>query len=521
MAAAFLFGPGAARAQAATELTRSVTILHTNDFHGRHTAFEVMPGNATAQTGDPGRDPVTFDRAKRIGGFPALAAAIGERRSHLGPDNVLLVDGGDAFADDLLGNLTRGEAIVRLMNAAGYQFMALGNHDFDYGFERTRALSGIAKFPMRGANVIERATGKPVFGEPTIVSTVAGVKVGLLALGYHNTHLTGDRDNVRALDFTSGIEAAKRLVPELKARSEIVVIVSHQGAKVDRKLLKEVEGIDLVIGAHSHDLITPPERVGAGWLTQVMADGAMLGEVTLTVRNGRVATVAGTVHPIWADRFREDPEVAALLEKLRTPHRRELGAIIATAGERIGRRYKSESPFDKLAGRILREETGADAAFLPGVGYGVSLNPGPITREALSALLPHPSKVVTLTLSGAEIREILEQSATNQAPDDPLKAVGGLVQTDGLIWSADLRRPQGQRIGAVRTGTGSLDLKRRYRVATHAGMLGGVHNYDSFAHGEDVQEHEQAVSELVEAAFRRIGTIKAPSLGDIEIRKPD
>lgn len=182
LASALALAAGSAGAQTRDERTRMVTILHTNDFHGRHAAFEVAPGDATAQTGDHGRDHVEFDRAGRIGGFPGLATAIAERRRALGRDNVLLVDGGDTFSDDLLGNLTKGEAMIRLMNAVGYQFMALGNHDFDYGFERTRELARIARFPMRGANIVEHAAGAPVFGDPTLVKTVRGVKIGLLAL---------------------------------------------------------------------------------------------------------------------------------------------------------------------------------------------------------------------------------------------------------------------------------------------------------------------------------------------------
>ncbi len=85
------------------------------------------------------------------------------RRRH-GADRVLLLHAGDTFSDDLLGNLTRGVATVRLMNALGFDAMALGNHDFDYGLERTRELQAIARFPMRGANVIEEASGGPVPG---------------------------------------------------------------------------------------------------------------------------------------------------------------------------------------------------------------------------------------------------------------------------------------------------------------------------------------------------------------------
>lgn len=498
---------------------RTFTILHTNDRHGRHLPFDVSGGNATAQTGDHGREHQEFSRSGRIGGFGQLATALARRRAALGRDNVLLVDGGDTFADDLLGNLTRGEAVIRLMNAVGYHFMALGNHDFDYGVERTRELARIATFPMRGANIIERGSGRPFIGEATLLKQVGGVTVGLLALGYHNTHLTGSLDNVDGLEFVSGIDVARRLVSGMRGKAEAIVVVSHQGSKVDRKLLEEVEGIDLVIGAHSHDLITPPERVGGGWLVQAMSDGAMLGEVTLAVQDGKVAQVKGAMHELWSDTFAPDPAIGKLIARLRAPHGRQLGDVIANAGERIGRQYRSESPFDKLVCRILREATGAEIAFMPGVGYGVSVNPGPISREALTTLLPHPSKIATLTLSGTQLHDVLEQAAVNLAPPAPLDGVGGLIQSDGIAWSADLRRSAGQRVRDISVLNSPLDPSRRYRVAVNAGFLEGLHKFTTFANGNDVVRRDQRIADVVTDAFRKAGTVRVPALGDVKVER--
>ncbi len=385
----------AARAQVREEGARTFTILHTNDFDGRHSAIDVMPGDATAQTGDAGRDHVEFDRAGRIGGFPVLAAAIAARRAALGSDRVLL--------------------------------------------------------------------------------------------------------------------------PELRRRVEAVVVVSHQGSKADRKMLREVDGIDVVIGAHSHDLIVPPERVGGGWLAQALSDGTMLGEVNVTLRDGKVMAMTGEAHALWADRFTEDDRLAALLVTLRTPHRAMLDEVIGVAADRIGQQYKSESPFDKLVGRILRTETGADIAFLPGVGYGVLLNPGPITREALATLLPHTPGIVTLSLTGAQIMELLEQSAANQAPTDDMDGVGGLIQTDGLQWAADLRQPVGARVGPVRMDGQPLDPAREYCAVTHVGLLGGLHRYRTFAAGRDIQRQDRSVGEDVVASFRTAGVVRAPAVGDVQL----
>ncbi|MHB1124581.1 MAG: bifunctional metallophosphatase/5'-nucleotidase [Ramlibacter sp.] len=498
---------------------RTITLAHVNDTHGRHLPFAVSPGNATAQTGDPGREAVSFPRAGRVGGFATLAGAVRALRQRVGADRLLLLHGGDAFGDDLLANLTRGEATIRLMNALGFQFMALGNHDFDYGAERTRALQDIARFPMRAANVTD-AHGRSFLGEPAQVFQVGGIRVGVLALAYHNTAQTGSPDNVRGLSFGSGIEAARHWVPRLRAGADVVVVLSHQGSKVDRELARAVPGIDLIVGAHSHDATFPPQRVGTTWMAQALSDTAALGELTLTLGpDRRLRHVAGRMHTLWTDAFPSDPEVAVLIERLRAPHRAVLEAPLAMASERIGRRYRSESPFDALAGEILREHTGAEIAFLPGVGYGVSLEPGVVTREALAALLPHPSKVATVTLSGQQVLEVLEQSATNQKPDDPMDGVGGLVQTSGLRWTVDLTRPAGQRIRDVRVGDAPLAPGRAYRVVTHDGMLKGLHRYRSFAAGRDARVLDQSVAEVVEAALRRRGTVRAPQPGSIRLIK--
>lgn len=499
--------------------TGTITILHTNDFHGRYLPFRAAPGNATAQTGDPGREPAEFERSGLVGGFAQLATAVERLRRERGAANVLLLHGGDTFSDDLLGNRTRGEAMIRLMSALGYRMAALGNHDFDYGAERTRELQRLASFPLRGANVLERATGQPFLGEPFAVFAVGGVRVGVLALGYHNTHLTGNPEHVQALRFTDGIAAARQYVPRLRERADVVVVLSHQGTKVDELLAQQVSGIDVILAAHSHDRLEPPRRLGATWLAQAMSDAAMLGELVLEVRDGRVTAVRGQGHVLWSEAYPPEPRLAALIDSLRAPYRAELEERLAVAATPIGRQYRSESPFDKLVGRILREHTGAEIAMLPGVGYGVTLQPGPITREGLATLLPHSSRVVTLQLSGAQVRALLEQSATNQQPPTPQEWVGGLIQTDGLQWTVDLTRPIGQRARDVRVGGQPLAEARRYRVVTHGGMLAGIHRYDTFRQGSDVRETAEQVGEVVAAALRRLGTVSAPPLGDVTLVK--
>lgn len=493
---------------------QTVTILHTNDMHGRHAPFDAAPGNATAQTGDPGRPPANFSRAGRIGGLASIAGVVEQVRAEKGPENVLLLDAGDTFGDDYVANATKGSAMIELMNKIGYDFMALGNHDFDYGFERTAELQEIAKFPMRGANVLR--DGEAVFGEPYKIFSMGGARIAVLALSYHNSGETGSKKNTAALDFTDGIETTRRYLPELRSKADVIVLLSHQGTAVDRKLAREVEGVDLIVGGHSHDIIAPPERIGKTWVVQALSDAAMLGRLDLTLDGTRLTKVDGQVIELWNDQVPAAPTIADAVAKIDAPYRAQLDEVIATSADRIGRQYKSESPFDALVGSIMREAGDAEIAFMPGVGYGVSIEPGPVTRDRLYTLLPHPSKFVTLTMTGAQVLRVLEQSATNLNPSNDLDRVGGLVQTSGIAWTLDLNKPTGQRVSDVTVGGSPLDPEKRYKVATNAGMLGGLHRYD-FASGSDVVKHDESVTDVVEAGLRKRGTIVAPEMGNVRL----
>ncbi len=497
----------------------SFTILHTNDIHGDLNEFLADTGDATSQTGDPGRPYQEYPRRGMIGGFARLATAVERARSAHPAGSVLLVDAGDTFGDGLLANLTHGAATVRLMNALGYSFMALGNHDFEYTVPRTRELQSIARFPMRAANAIDIPTGAPFLGDPTLVVRAGGVRVGLLALGYHNTDQTGNKDNTRGLSFTNGIEAARSYVPTLRGRADVVVVVSHQGTAVDSILASSVTGIDLIIGGHSHDRIAPPRRVGNTWIVQALSDASALGEVTVNVSGGRVTTVSGVVKELYASDYALDARYAQLLDSIRVPFADTLHTVIGIAAERIGRQYKSESPIDALAADIIRRSASAEVGFLPGLGFGVTIQPGSITREMLIGMFPHPTTVVHERLTGHQILAILEQSATNLRPVRDMDRVGGLIQTSGMRWTVDLTKALGHRVSDVYVGERPIGAETRYTVATNGGLLQGIHRQGTFAEGSDIVRDPRPFATVVEDGIKMLGTIHAPTLGAVRLVK--
>ncbi|MDX5420307.1 MAG: bifunctional metallophosphatase/5'-nucleotidase [Hymenobacteraceae bacterium] len=499
---------------------KSVHILHTNDMHGTYMPFLTTTGNATAQTGDPGRDTlITFNREGRIGGFAYLAGAVKNVRSEKGAGNVLLLDGGDTFSDDQLGNLTKGEAMIRLMNAISYDLMALGNHDFDYGLQRTRELEQIANFPMRAANIIDDSTQQPVFGVPYLIKEMSGLKVAVLAIGYRNTPETGNPDNVKGLSFKVGQEVAKKYVPELRQKADIVVVLSHEGTAVDYKMAREVEGIDLIIGAHSHDILEPRKKIGQTYVVQALSDGAVLGDTELIIAGNKLEDVKTHYHWLWNDRLQPDEEVQALIDELRKPHLSKLQEAVVESKDVIGRQYKSESPFDRLVGNLLLEGYNGDVAILPGVGYGISLKPGMVTSEDIYKLLPHPPKIVTLTMTGKQLKQTLEQSAKNLKPDNKLEAVGGLIQTTGIRYDMDLSKPIGQRISNATVKKQPVSDAKNYAIVTHTGLLTGLHNYDEIGRGQNINRTGQPLTDFIIQKLKEKRVVEMPlNMGEVTIK---
>lgn len=477
---------------------RELVILHTNDSHGRIYPVVVRHENPTSQLADPGAGMNTLGRTGEIGGFAALATAIQQLRHEFGEENILLVDGGDSFADGLLGQLTRGEASIGLMNQLGYEFMALGNHDFDFGKKRTSELQDIALFPMRGLNVIDEDTGQPFLGQPWAIIEKAGIRVGLIAIGYRNTHLTTGPDNVRGLRFEDSKPLLSPYIRELRDQVDLLVALSHEGLDYDKELARDHPELDLIIGGHSHDFTSEPLMVGNTRIVQAFSHLMALGVTKVSLNQQGVAAISSEIQWLWHDQVLPDRQMAETIREISLPWQDTLNAVVGYANTPIPRNYKSASPFDFMLGDILMQQTGSQLALLPGVGYGIAINHGPIKRMDLCALIPHDNQVVTLELQGRQILEILEQSAWNQHPDQTRDEVGGIIQTPGMQWEADLRKPAGNRISGVMVNGEPLDENQWYHVVTHEGMLQGLHRYETIARGRNISHTGNSLLQLLE-----------------------
>ena len=170
----------------------------------------------------------------------------------------MLLDAGDTFHGTTFATLQKGRSIVEVMNEVGYDAMAAGNHDFNYGYERLVELNHMAHFPILSANV-HYENGTRLL-EPYVIKETAGIKIGLFGLTTPETTYKTHPNNVQGLIFTDPAEEAKKIVAEIRDQVDVIIAVTHLGIDASStdtsiKIAREVEGIDVIVDGHSHSTL--------------------------------------------------------------------------------------------------------------------------------------------------------------------------------------------------------------------------------------------------------------------------
>jgi 2',3'-cyclic-nucleotide 2'-phosphodiesterase (5'-nucleotidase family) len=501
---------GLSNRQAFTDQGRAMklTILHTNDIHGHLTAWKGWEGDL---------------KDKTVGGLGRLAGAIAQARKET--KDALLLDAGDLLGDSMIADLTEGKAMVEALNHLGYDAMSIGNHEPDFGTDVLRQRMKDATFTVLAANLIERNGRKP-FAKPYIIKKVSGVSVGILGLAYPKTAWTTAAKNVAEVEFQNPVPAVKHYLPKMRHDgAELIVVLSHLGLGGDKALAKAVEGIDVIVGGHSHNRMQKAEEVGTTLIVQAGAHGSDLGRLELTIEQGKVTANVCTLTPLDHDTVKADDDAERLLTRLLDPHHKAMDEIVGKAADWLvraqtlagqqARQRDEESPIDSLFADILREQTGADVALLPGVGYGVAIPTGAITAAQLRQMVPHEGKVVTMRLSGTQIIEALEQAVENVFTDDPAVKVGGMIQVGGIRFRYDPKLAKGHRVWHVDRTAGRWNPLDEYTVVTNTMMAGGGHNYQALTKGEKREEHGSQY-EMIRLWMARQDTVTTPPSGRIE-----
>ncbi len=429
-----------------------ITILQVNDVHGY-----LAPHPEIFWHGDR---PVI----REAGGYARLAALVGGIRAEK-PGRVLFCDNGDSLHGTYPAVVTKGQALVPILNALGLDAMT-AHWEFAYGPEAVYQRAAELNYPLLAANIYAKDGSERPF-PAWLVREVGGVRVGILGLACNIVDKTMPPAFSAGLRFTLGQDEAAELVPRLRSEEnvDLVVLLSHLGFPQDMHLLAEVPGIDVCLSGHTHNRLDQPVRQGNTLVIQSGSHGAFLGRLDLQVDGGQVTGWAHRLIEVGAD-ITPDPAVAELVEQALAPHAPQLAEVVGHTQTLLHRGTSLEAPMDTLLLQALAASAGTKLAFSNGWRYGAPIAPGPITLNDLHNIIPTNPPVSTVELTGAELREMLEENLERTYARDPFKQMGGYVKRClGLHALVRLENPAGSRIQQLFVGSREVQVNRTYRAA--------------------------------------------------------
>ena len=402
------------------DLTGHIVILHTNDVHGA------------------------------IGEYAKVAAL--KQAYQAAGAYVLLADAGDFIQGDPTVSASQGKTAIELMNLAGYDVAAPGNHEFDYGYPNLKTLAGEADFPILAANV--RYDNAAALGDQTTFTTTDGKKIGIFGLDTPETATKAHPDKIKGVSFLAAQEmfdCAQAQVDALKADGcDYIICLGHLGIDAESTgnrsidLLEKDTGIDVFIDGHSHSTLEEIKeatngtgKVGDTVLTSTGTKLANVGMVDIspdgTISTSSLATSELTVTP--------DAKVAARAEEIQKEIDADYGTVfakteVALDGEKANVRTGETNLGDLIADAMLWQagllDEGVDAAVTNGGGIRASIAAGDITKKDINTVLPFGNTLYVVKVTGAELLEALEAS-TYCTPE----AIGGFPQVAGIEFTVN------------------------------------------------------------------------------------
>ena len=414
-------------------------------------------------------------RYGRMGGFAHLSTLVKRIKSQR--PGAMLVDGGDTWQGSATALWTRGEDMVAASRLLGVEVMS-GHWEFTLGSERVMELTG----NMRGSiefvaqNIFSRDFGDRIF--PThVMREINGLQIAIIGQAYPYTPIANPRHLVPEWTFGIHEQPLQEVVDDVRHEGAVaVVLLSHNGADVDLKLAGRIRGIDAILGGHTHDPLPQAISVandgGRTLVTNAGCNGKFLGVLDIRL-HGRRAKCDYRLLPVFSDLIDPDPEMSALIARLRAPFLSRLETKIAETDALLYRRGNFNGSFDELILQALMRSQEAPIALSPGFRWGTTLLPGDtVTLEDVMAqtAITYPWLNVG-ELSGSQIKSTLEDIADNLFNPDPYYRQGGdMVRAGGITYSCKPAARMGHRILDLRLDGAPIEAGRKYRVAGWASV---------------------------------------------------
>ena len=330
-------------------------------------------------------------------------------------------------------------------------------------------------FPLLAGNVLDTEWEEPVF-ESTRMFERNGVKIAVIGQAFPYTPVANPRWMIPEWSFGIRDELMQANVDKARdAGADLVVVLSHNGFDVDRKMASKVNGIDVILTGHTHDAIPVTVNVNDTLLVASGCSGKFVSRLDLDIKGKKVAGFSYKLMPVFSDAITPDKQVSALIDETRAPYEEHMAEVLGTTRHTLYRRGNMSGTFDDLICNALIESQDAEISLSPGFRWGTSIAPGqPITAEDVynQTAMTYPS-IYKNNLTGKQIKDILEDVGDNLFNPDPYFQQGGdMVRVGGLGFDMDASKTIGKRITNMHlTATGkALEADKTYSVAGWASV---------------------------------------------------
>ena len=387
----------------------------------------------------------------RMGGMDRIATLIGAVRAERGDDKVLLLDGGDSWQGSWTSLQTKAQDMVDVMSSLKLDAM-VGHWEFTYGAERVKQIADTAPFAFLAQNIRDNEWQEPVF-EARKMFERGGATIAVIGQALPRTAVANPRWMFPNWEFGIREEDIQKQVDEARAAgASIVVLLSHNGFDVDRKLAGRVKGLDVILTAHTHDAMPGLIKVGNTVLVATGSHGKFVSRLDIEVKDKKVSDIRFKLMPVFADAIKPDAAMSALVEKVRAPFAKDLAREIGKTDSLLYRRGNFNGTFDDLICNAMMSERDAEIVLSPGFRWGGTLIPGDaITWEQITnaTAITYPN-CYRNQMTGTQIKEVLEDVADNIFHPDPYFQGGGdMVRMGGMGYAIDISKPMGSRISGM------------------------------------------------------------------------
>ena len=417
----------------------------------------------------------------RVGGFSHLKTLVDKLRSDR--PGALLLDGGDTWQGSGTALWSQGQDMVDACLLLGVDVMT-AHWEMTLGAQRvqhivTNDFSGRIDFLAQNIKTFD--FDEPVF-ESFSIKEMNGIPIAVIGQAFPYTPIANPSHLIPDWSFGIREYELQQLVNRIRKKGiKVIILLSHNGMDVDLKLASRVTGIDAILGGHTHDGMPVPvivaNKSGKTIVTNGGSNGKFLGVLDFAVTASGIEDFRYRLLPVFSEFIEPDPDMEALIHRVRHPFEQQLMEPLATTEGLLYRRGNFNGSFDQLILDALMDELDADIAFSPGFRWGTSLLPNStINMEALLAQTATTYSFSTLTeMKGETIKIILEDVADNIFNPDPYYQQGGdMVRVGGMSYTIDPHAAIGSRISEMRMGDTFIDPNKVYKVAGWAPVTEGA-----------------------------------------------